>query len=458
MFLEPPHLKGCNMAHERFRYRSLDELLATAADLGIDLPVDTDTAPLARRVQIAGHQTPNALAVHPMEGCDGTADGRPDELTVRRYLRFARGGAGLLWFEATAVVPEARANPRQLLLSAETAPAIGKMLEDARAVGREDHGSSYDPFTVIQLTHSGRYSRPIEKPAPILAHHDGVLDKAQGISSDHPLISDDELDRLQDDYVTAARLAYEAGFHGVDIKSCHRYLLSELLGAHTRPGRYGGSFENRTRMLLSIVRRVRQELPDLTVTVRLNVYDGHPYPWGWGVSRDDPAVPDMSEPLRLVGMLRDEGVALINVTTGNPYFTPHINRPFDQNVVDGYTPDEHPLIGVHRLIQLARTVKESYPDMVVVGTGYSWLRQFVGPVAAGVLRRGWADIIGLGRGAFAYPDFARDLVNQGALPARGVCITCSRCTQIMRDHGPTGCVPFDREVYGPIYQSGRRGH
>jgi 2,4-dienoyl-CoA reductase-like NADH-dependent reductase (Old Yellow Enzyme family) len=393
-----------------------------------------------------------------MEGCDGTADGRPDELTVRRYLRFARGGAGLLWFEATAVVNEGRANPRQLLLTAETAPAIRDMLEQSLAAGREANGPGYSPFTTIQLTHSGRYSRPSDKPAPILAHHDGLLDKALNISPDHRLISDDELDRLQDDYVAAAHLAHQIGFHGVDIKCCHRYLMSELLGAHTRPGRYGGSFENRTRMLLSVVRRVREELPNLAITIRMNVYDGHPYPWGWGVSQDDPGVPDMSEPLRLIGLLRNEGVALINVTAGNPYFTPHINRPFDQNVDGGYTPAEHPLVGVNRLIGLARTVKETHPDLVVVGTGYSWLRQFVGPVAAGVLQRGWADMIGLGRGAFAYPDFARDLVNRGALPSRGVCIACSRCTQIMRDHGRSGCVPFDREVYGPIYQEGRQGH
>jgi len=443
------------MPHERFRFRSLEALLEKAAELGLEIPVASDLSPLKRRVPIGQHLTPNALAVQPMEGCDGTADGRPSELTRRRYVRFARGGAGLLWFEATAVVPEARANPHQLWLHKGSASALAHLRLEALEQARTTMGSDFRPYMTIQLTHSGRYSRPVDKPAPIIAHHDGILDRVLGIPADYPLISDAELDRLQDRYVEAARLAWECGFDGVDIKSCHRYLVSELLAAHTRPGKYGGSFENRTRLLLSVVRRIREELPQLDLTIRLNVYDGHPYPWGWGVSKADPKLPDLSEPLRLIGLLREAGVSLIKVTAGNPYFTPHINRPFDQNVIGGYVPDEHPLIGVHRLISLARKVKRAYPELVVVGSGYSWLRQFIGPVAAGVLAAGWADIIGLGREAFAYPDFARDLLTKGQLPPRRLCITCSRCTQIMRDHGPTGCVPFDREIYGEIYRQGR---
>ena len=446
------------MPHERFRFRSLDDLKARVIELGLDLPSDTDLALLARRVRMGSKETPNALAIHPMEGCDGTAGGAPDELTVRRYLRFAHGGAGLLWFEATAVAQEARANPRQLLLTPDNASAFAHLREQSLLAGRDANGADYRPFTVLQLTHSGRYSRPVDKPAPIIAHHDGVLDRVLGLPEDYPLIDDQALDRLQDLYLQAARLAYRCGFDGVDFKSCHRYLMSELLAAHTRPGRYGGSFENRTRLLLDTVRRVRQELPQLEITLRLNVYDGHPYPWGWGVNKDNADVPDLTEPLRLIGLLQQAGVALINVTAGNPYFTPHINRPFDRNVDGGYAPTEHPLEGVARLVGLARQVKQAYPDLVVVGSGYSWLRQYLGNVAAGVLRSGWTDIVGVGRGAFAYPDFARDLLTRGEMNRATTCIACSRCTQIMRDHGRTGCATFDKEVYGPIYQEGIQGH
>jgi len=445
------------MPHERFRFKTMQALLAKTQELGLDLPAESDVSVLARRVRVGRREAPNALAVHPMEGCDGTADGKPDVLTARRYVRFARGGAGLLWFEATAIVPEARANPRQLLLAPENARAFASLRGDALAAGRERNGADYRPFTTIQLAHSGRYSRPGGQPAPVLAHHDGVLDEVHKLPKDYPLIKDEELDRLQDRYVQAARLALECGFDGVDIKSCHRYLISELLAAHTRPGRYGGSFENRTRFLLETARRIREEVPDLELTIRLNVYDGHPYPWGWGVSTDDPGVPDLTEPVRLIGLLKQAGVSLINVTAGNPYYTPHINRPFDTNISGGYTPAEHPLVGVARMIDLARQVKVAHPDVTVLGSGYSWLRQYLGNVAAGVVRKGWADMVGVGRGAFAYPDFARDLLSQGKLDSRAVCITCSRCTQIMRDGGRSGCVPLDREVYGPIYVQGREG-
>jgi 2,4-dienoyl-CoA reductase-like NADH-dependent reductase (Old Yellow Enzyme family) len=444
------------MPHQPFHYRSLADLQNEVAELGLNLPLAEDLAPLARPVPIGDRVAPNALAVQPMEGCDGTLEGGPDTLTTRRYLRFAGGGAGLLWFEATAIAPEARANPRQLLLVEQTAPAFARLRETALSEASRLYGRSFRPFTVIQLAHSGRYSRPVDRPAPIIAHHDGLLDKALGLPEDYALISDDDLDRLQERYVAAARLAVACGFDGLDIKSCHRYLISELLAAHTRPGKYGGSFENRTRFLLETVRRVREEAPGAQLTLRLNVYDGHPYPWGWGVDRDDPGRPDLAEPLRLIGLLREAGVTLINVTAGNPYYTPHINRPFDQNVIGGYTPEEHPLVGVARLVGLARQIKAVHPDLVVLGSGYSWLRQYAGHAAAGVLAQGWADIIGWGRGAFAYPDFARDLLQKGALDDARCCIACSRCTQIMRDHGRSGCVPFDREVYAPIYRAGRQ--
>jgi len=439
----------------RFHYRSAEQLLAEAEQLGLDIPYTTDVAGLARPVRIGTSSAPNALAIQPMEGCDGTPEGRPDELTTRRYLRFARGGAGLLWFEATAVTPEARGNPRQLCLTPETAPAFAALREHALRAAREAESLDQPPFTVLQLTHSGRYSRPVDRPHPVLAHHDGVLDRIMGIGDDYPLISDDGLDRLQDMYVAAAKLAAACGFDGVDIKSCHRYLVSELLAAHTRPGRYGGSFENRTRFLLSVVQRIREEAPHIQVTVRLNVFDGHPYPWGWGVNREAPRTPDLSEPLRLVRLLKDAGVTMINVTAGNPYFLPQINRPFDTNIVGGAASDEHPLCGVARLLGLARSVKEACPDLVVVSTGYSWLRQYLGFVAAGVVSSGWSDLAGVGREAFAYPSFARDLLRNGALDPRCTCIACSRCTQIMRDNGRAGCVPFDREIYGPIYDEGR---
>lgn len=446
------------MPHERFNYPDLSDLVAQAAEFGLDLPVSRDLAILAKPLTIGERQTPNRMAIQPMEGCDGASDGKPDVLTHRRYERFMIGGAGLIWFEATAVAPEGRANPHQLLINQENCASLADLVQRALSAGQKTNGSAYHPYTVLQLTHSGRYSRPVDQPAPIIAHHDGVLDSALHLPADYPLVSDGELEQLVERYVIAARFAQQCGFDGVDIKCCHRYLLNELLAAYTRPGRFGGDFENRTRLLLEIIRKVHDQVPNLAIWVRLNCYDGHPYPWGWGVDQADPSLPCMTEPLLLIGLLQNAGVVGINVTAGNPYYTPHINRPYDRAVVGGRLPQEHPLTGVARLLGLARDVKRAFPGLVVIGSGFSWLRQYLGNVAAGALNQGWMDLAGVGRGAFAYPDLVRDLLTSGQMDKGKVCVTCSRCTQIMRDHGCAGCVLYDRDVYGPIYESGLVQH
>jgi len=471
--------------HAPFRLSSLDELRDAIRELGLDIPVDEDTSVLREPVAVADRTIPNSMAVHPMEGCDGTPDGAPDELTFRRYLRFAAGGAGLLWFEACAVVPEGRANPRQLWLHEGNKSGFARLLQESRMAAEESMGRGHRPFAVLQLTHSGRYSRPVDAPKPIIAHHDPLLDADRGISPDYPLVTDDYLEALEDRFVEAARLAFEVGFDAVDIKSCHRYLINELLAAHTREGRYGGSYENRTRFLKNVIGKIRGAVgPGKIITCRLGIHDAHLYPYGWGMDPDQPTQPNLDEPKRLVGELHELGLPLINITMGNPYFNPHVNRPYDRPVEGGVYPGEHPLVGVARLVNLTReiaqdasrgvilnAVKNLRPDgeilrdaqndtgspgIVVVGSGYSWLRNLWPHVAAANIRRGSMRIVGLGRQAFAYPEFAKEIIETGNLERRHTCIACSSCTQIMRDGGRTGCVPFDSEVYGPIYREGRR--
>ena len=443
--------------HAPFRFATIDELRGAIDSLGLSIPLETDTSYLARTVDTAGHIVPNSMAVHPMEGCDGAPEGAPGPLTLRRYQRFAAGGAGLLWFEACAVVAEGRANPRQIMLTPRTRDDFARFLDESLAAGRESMGPDHRPFTVLQLTHSGRYSRPVDAPHPIIAHRDPLLDKDKGLPPDYPLITDDELERLEDAYVAAAKLAFEVGFDAVDIKACHRYLMNELLAAHTREGRYGGSFENRTRLIRNVVGKVLAIAPKgKVVTCRLGIHDAHPYPHGWGMSASDPTKPDLAEPKRLVRELSDMGMPLINITMGNPYFRPHINRPYDRPVEGGACPDEHPLVSVDRLMGLTRELAKSVPGIAIIGSGFSWLRNLWPYVAAASIRDGAIRLVGLGRQSFAYPGFAKELIETGKLERRHTCIGCSSCTQIMRDGGTSGCVPFDSEVYGPIYREGRR--
>jgi NADPH-dependent glutamate synthase beta subunit-like oxidoreductase/2,4-dienoyl-CoA reductase-like NADH-dependent reductase (Old Yellow Enzyme family) len=435
----------------------------------LEVSVDAveDVSILARPVPFGPLTIPNSLAVHPMEGCDGDAQGRPDDLTLRRYERFAAGGAGLIWAEAIAVVEEARANPRQLWLHQGSKEAFKTMVRRARDKAAVANGSAHRPVIVAQLTHSGRYSKPGPVPKPIIPQRDPYRDpmapqskpdtnRKSKLPDDYPIVTDEYLDRLQDAYVEAARIAYEAGFDAVDVKSCHGYLINELLACHNRPGKYGGSFENRTRFMLSVVDRIREALGDkLQIVTRMGIYDAIPYPYGWGVDKNDYTKPDLTEPKKLIGLLRDRGVKLIDITIANPYYNPHVGRPFNEPIVGGYSEPEHPLAGVARMVNITGQVQKEFPDMAFVGTGYSWLRTLMANVGAANKSKGLVTLVGGGRMGFAYPDFARDILHDGRMYPQKVCVACSACTQIMRDGGRTGCVVRDNEVYGPIFRLGR---
>jgi NADPH-dependent glutamate synthase beta subunit-like oxidoreductase/2,4-dienoyl-CoA reductase-like NADH-dependent reductase (Old Yellow Enzyme family) len=440
--------------HRRFHLRSTDELRAASSAMGLSIPVDDDFSVLFESVPVAGRKAPNRFLVQPMEGFDADAAGTPGELAFRRYSRYAAGGFGTIWMEATAVMNAGRSNPSQFWINADNVSVFADMIGMMRRKARE--AFSHEIVVIIQLTHSGRYSKPSGLPEPIIAHHSQILDPKHGLPPDYPLISDAELDRLQDTYVAAAKLAASAGVDGVDIKSCHRYLVSELLASFTREGRYGGTFENRTRLLREVAARILREAPGIFVTTRMNAFDAIPHPYGFGVSRDNPGVPDLEEPLRLAGILSGLGVPLLNVSIGNPYYNPHYGRPFDFPVFGAPLPDDHPLAGLARFFGVTRAIQKSAPLLPVVGSGYSWLRQFMPNVAAGVIRTGGATLFGIGRGAFAYPDCVRDLMTEGRMDPAKCCVTCSGCTQIMRDGGKTGCVVRDSEIYGPQYRTARR--
>jgi NADPH-dependent glutamate synthase beta subunit-like oxidoreductase/2,4-dienoyl-CoA reductase-like NADH-dependent reductase (Old Yellow Enzyme family) len=452
-----------------FQLGSTEELKQLSERLDVQIEAIDDVSILAKPVQAGDLLIPNSLAVHPMEGCDGDSQGRPGKLTLRRYERFAAGGAGLLWVEATAVVPEGRANPRQLWLHEKNKDRFRAMIEMIRQAAAESNGPKHRPAMVLQLTHSGRYSKPEGAVYPIIPQRDPYRDplvpqqkpnpdRNSRIPDDWPLVTDEYLDKLQDAYVEAARLAFEVGFDAVDIKSCHGYLINELFACHKRKGRYGGSFENRTRFVLEVIDKIRNELGEKgTVVTRLGVYDAIPYPYGWGVDKKDYTKPDLTEPKKLIGLLQQHGVNLVNVTIANPYYNPHVGRPFNETIVGGYEEPEHPLAGVGRLVNITGEIQKEFPDLAIVGTGYSWLRTLFANVGATNKAAGLTTLVGAGRMAFAYPDFAKDIITKGRMYPEKVCVSCSACTQIMRDGGTTGCVIRDNKVYGPIFEHGRMG-
>ncbi len=421
-----------------FQAKTLQEARDAARAAGVCLPLAEDTSALRTPLAIGAHTVPNRIAVQPMEGCDGTPDGAPGELTLRRYDRFARSGAGLIWFEACACLEEGRANPRQAWLRRENVDDYRRLCDSIRETALKENGCA--PLIILQATHSGRYSKPHGVPEPIAAYRNPLFEKEPMDAA--RIITDDGIERVEDALAATARLAQQAGFDGVDIKACHRYLGSELLSAYTRPGRYGGDFDNRTRFLRNGIAKARAATAgDFLVATRLNLYDGFPYPYGFGVRVEGGLAPDMEEPLRLVRILHERlGVKLMDLTIGNPYVNPHVNRPAD---AQPYPLPEDPLAGVARMMACTRAVKAALPGLAIVGSAMTYLRQFSANLAAGAVEQGVCDVAGFGRMAFAYPSFARDILRGGCLDAGQCCVTCGKCSLLMRLGGTAGCVVRD---------------
>ena len=432
-------------------YTFAEEFSAQNTELKTNLPYSEDLSVLGEAVTVCNKTVHNRLACQAMEGCDGNADGTPGELTIRRYKRIAEGGAGIIWFEATACREDGRANPRQLWITKDNLNSFKTIVSEIKENAIKANG--YEPLVIMQATHSGRYSKPEGVPAPLIAYNNPIFEGDNPIDKSR-ILSDDELDRIGEALIDSAKLAEEAGFDGVDIKCCHRYINSELLSAYEREGKYGGSLENRTRLLRECIEgSIKSTGKNFIVSSRLNVYDGFPYPYGFGVSKNGGIVFDKEEPVWLLKELRDLGVELLNITMGNPYFNPHVNRPF---ALGGYDPEEHPLEGVARMLHGIAALKKEVPEIKIISSALSYLGVTAPQVCAGFVHDGGFDFCGFGRTILAYPDFAKDILS-GGFKKEKICICCSKCSEMMRAGGTPGCVVRDK-LYTDIYREFKENH
>jgi len=424
--------------HERFRYKTKDDLIKKARSLGFELPYSDDISPILNPALIEGFSIPNRMVVQPMEGYDSEESGSPSPLTKRRYLRYACGGSGMIWYEAVSVSSDGRSNPNQLWINRNNVSEFASLNDEVKKAGEK---IGIRPLIVIQLTHSGRYSKPEGMPKPQVAAFNPTLDKIAPY-----VLTDDDLKRIQDQYVTAAKLAANSGFDAIDLKACHGYLMIELLAAKTRKGSiYGGEDPNdRFRFMLETIDRIKAETPATILTTRLNISDC--YKGGFGVDNNNQ--PDFSEPLILVKALQKRGIRLLNLSMGSPYFNAFVTRPFDTPLPGQSVPDEHPLVGVIKMINGTSFFQKKFPELDFIGSAYSYLRQYAPNVGAAVIKNGGASFIGLGRSSFAYPSLPLDLIREGKADPSKVCITCSGCTRLIRNLHPGGCVIRDREIYG----------
>lgn len=456
--------------------KSVADFRTRLQELNVRLPVDdqilsaAEDSPLAQPLVVGNRRGPgrtigNRWCIHPMEGWDAHRDGSPTEHTLRRWRRFGASGAKLIWGgEAAAVRPDGRANPNQTLATESNRAGLTALLEACLSEHRTAFGPTDDLFVGLQLTHSGRFCRPnSHRLEPRIAYHHPLLDAKFGIdASDESVVwSDDDLERLIEDYVRAARLAYEVGFQFVDVKACHGYLLHEFLSARRRSGKFGGDFAGRTRLLFSIIDAITESVPELFIGVRLSVFDAPPfqtsrevgqpmpykhllpYEFGFGVDPAEPMNYDLREPIQLLSALKLRGVFAVNLSCGSPYYNPHIQRPAIFPPSDGYKPPEDPLVGVARQLEVHRQCKASVSRMPMIGTAYSYLQDYAPHVAQAAVRNGWIDAVGLGRMVLSYPQLPADTLSGRALQRKLVCRTFSDCTTGPRNGLISGCYPLD---------------
>jgi NADPH2 dehydrogenase len=444
--------------------------------LRLSIPCDDELAigsesPLRSPLCAASIRIGNRIVAQPMEGWDGTADGQPTEKTLHRWQKFGRSGAKLIWGgEAVAVSHEGRANPNQLVIADFTLQGLAQLRYALIKEHRETTGSDRDLLIGLQLTHSGRFCRPnsFNQSEPRILYRHPLLDVRQQLPQQYPVLTDGEIRSVIEEFHRAAKYAWDLGFDFVDIKHCHGYLGHEFLSAHTREGKYGGDFENRTRFLREIVQGVRSVAPGLGIGVRLSAFDTvpfapdpsrsvngrlgpgipepfdqcRPYRWGFGVDAQNPTQPDAADAVQFLELLQLD-IRLVNVTAGSPYYNPHVQRPALFPPSDGYQPPEDPLIGVARQLEFTRGLKQKFPNMILVGSAYSYLQDFLPNVAQAVIREYWADAIGLGRMLLTYPEFLWDVTEGKDIEHKRICRTFSDCTTAPRKGLPSGCYPLD---------------
>ncbi|OGV34183.1 MAG: NADH:flavin oxidoreductase [Lentisphaerae bacterium GWF2_45_14] len=447
--------------------KSASEFSNYASSINLNIPIDEkietgDNAPLRQTVTINGKTIGNRFCVLPMEGWD-CPGGHPSDFTRRRWKNFGISGAKLIWgAEAAATRDDGMSNPGQLRISEATLSEIAEMREMLCSSHKERFETSDDLYVGLQLTHSGRFSKPHDnsKHEPVIAYRHPILDRRLGLSSDYPVLSDSQISKIRDDFIKAAVLAEKAGFDFVDVKHCHGYLGHELLSAVERPGIYGGSFENRTRFLREIIEGIKSQSPRLEIGVRISMFDfvpfkkgtdnvgipesfdGKIYPYAFGGDGSGLGI-DMTETVMLLDVLEKLGVKLICTSAGSPYYNPHIQRPAMFPPSDGYLPPEDPLAGVARQISALAELKKKKPSMIFIGAAYTYLQEWLGNVTQALVRQNMTDFASIGRMVLPYPDIVSDIIEGRPLQKNRICRTFSDCTTAPRKGIISGCYPLD---------------
>lgn len=411
------------------------------------LPYSKDFSLLNQPVSVGKYISANRIEYQPMEGQDALPDGSPSEKTLERYCELARGGAGLLWAEAVSVCESGKSNPYQLCITEKNLDSFKRLAEEMKTACIKQNG--FEPIILLQLNHSGRYSKPNGTPEPITAYFNPDIESAP-----KRIITDEELRALPDLFAKSTRLTAEAGFDGVDIKACHGYLVSEFLSAYDREGAYGGSFENRSRLFREIIKAAFCELPqDKIRAARIGVFDGYSGKYSFGKPENGGDLYDLTEADLLIEAFKSSGGQLLNVTMGSPYRNPEVSRPYRCGL-DRPQIDE--IFALYRLWQGAAELKRRHSELKTVNTGISLLGAMAPYAAAGAVAEDMTDFVGFGRMSFAYPNLARDIINN-KFDEKQVCVACSGCSTLKKNVLPSGCI-IRNDYYKQVFRNWKKEH
>ncbi len=385
---------------------------------------------LARPIAIGKKTAPNRIVYQPTEANNCDAQGSVTEHTLRKYQALARGRPGIIHIESSDVTTRTQARSNRLLILDHNMPGLEKLVKEIRKINSTS-------LVVFQLSHAGRLSDPVFKP-PMYVYR--VADGGNGI------MTLQDIEQTREEFVSAARRAWQVGADGVDFKQAHSFIGDDFLHpANTRPDRYGGSWENRTRFFRETLERMREEIsdPGFLIGSRITPYEG--IPGAFGSAGPEDVAEDLTEPIAFAKMMEAHGINFINVSAGSAAGNLEMLMP------TASYPE-----GVFRHFSWTRAIKQSV-SIPVIGSGYSRLKN--GDDALHISDRSkadfayWAeknvhdghtDLVGVGRQSIADPEFARKVL-EGRLSDVRWCITCQECTTLLGANQRVGCTIYDKE-------------
>lgn len=382
-------------------------------------------------IKLGGRECANRFFVQAMECTDADAEGNPTDLTYERYEKLYKGNWGLIDLEAISITQESRSRKNQLLIQKQNAPALEKFMKKLKEVNDK-------PIIVFQLTHSGELSNPdFSRRVTVCPSYTYGGD----------LLSEEEVDKIMDDFVLAAKIAHDVGADGIDMKLCHGYLGSQILRPfNNRKWKYGGSWENRRRFAFDLYERIAKGVndKDFIIGSKISAWEG--FPGGFGTENANSPVMDLTEPLDLIKGLEERGASYIVQSAGSPSITVSLTQ----------AEKHHPYIAyLHTTLQKAfKSVLK--PETVLIGSNYSvWGNgnrqlQMVDPkentmfkVGAANIEKGIVDMIGLGRQSFADPLMPQKLEN-GSENDIKYCTICDNCLELLIRQEKIGCCTYNK--------------